>query len=145
MKIFSPFFIVLTLFLLFSSCKKNKSITYPIAGEFGENIMVKTTGDSLSSINTYSLTAELGKKADLKVVITNQSLSNEIWFYTSANGWSISEYSSSKTQIFTSSSSGTIDLYMEFVPGPGTYLGGKCQVDIYENSDDVTKSLFLKW
>ncbi len=137
----SVFIIVLS--TSFSSCKKSKEISFPTTGSFGENILLKNNGDSLSNISSYSLTADLGRKAELKIIITNQSLSNETWFYTSVDGWEVSDYSGKQT--FTSSNNGIIDLDIEFVAGTGTYLEGRCQVDIYENSENITKSILLNW
>lgn len=144
MKTISTIFL-LALFIGFSSCKKNKEISYPTSGIYGENILTKNNGDSLSYLRSYSLAADLNKKAELKVVFNNQSLGNEVWFYSSGDGWIVGDYQSSGSQTFTSTRDGAIDLKLEFAIGPGTYLGGKCQVDIYENSDDITKSINLKW
>jgi hypothetical protein len=139
------FIIILFSLALLSACKKEEKhkIEYPSSGFYGVNILALQDSDSLNSMG-YSLCAELGKKAELKIVITN--LSNQVYgtippvsYYDQSNGWNIGDYSGDQ-QEFISNKSGTIDLDITFGASPG-----KCRIDFYENSKSVTNSKLLYW
>lgn len=123
-----------------TGCNKEEklSITYPSSGAYGENVLALADNSSLTSVNGYSLCAELGKKAELKVVITQLSGSG-VWFYADKNGWTVSSYSGGSQQ-FESNTDGKIDLDITFENGPGS-----CRVDYYENSSSVTSSKTFTW
>ncbi len=129
-QIIIPFLIILSFF----SCKKSKIITYPENGAYGINILNK--GNTDFSSEEYSLAANLGRRANLKIKII--STSNGIWFYAvgSENNWTISSYNG--TQTFTSVNKGDkCDLY--FLLHSGAYL-----IEYYENEDSsptYTKSI----
>ncbi|NVO03042.1 MAG: hypothetical protein HXX09_10125 [Bacteroidetes bacterium] len=132
---------VAVLFIIVNSgCNKEEklSIKYPSSGAYGENILSLPVNSNLTNINGYSLCAELGKKAELKIIITKLSGSGE-WFYADGNGWTVSSYSGSSQQ-FESNKDGTIDLDLIFENGPGS-----CKVDFYENSSSVTDSKTFSW
>jgi hypothetical protein len=123
-----------------SGCNKEEklSITYPSSGAYGENVLALAANSSLTNVNGYSLCAELGEKAELKIIITKLSGSGE-WFYADDQGWIVSSYSGSLQQ-FESNKDGTIDLDIIFVNGPGS-----CKIDYYENSSSVTNSKTFIW
>jgi hypothetical protein len=127
-------------------CNKEKklSITYPAKGVYGENVLSLDDNSTLNSVNGYSLCAELGKKAELKIVITNLSVAGTsgpgaVWFYAQEDGWLISDYTDNSQQ-FESNKDGKLDLDLIFKNGPGS-----CRVDYYENSSSVTNSKTFTW
>lgn len=121
-------------------CNKEKklSISYTSSGAYGENVLALADNSSLTDINGYSLCAELGKKAELKIIITQLSGSGA-WFYADENGWTVNSYVGG-TQQFESNDDGKIDLNITFENGPGS-----CKVDFYENSSAVTYSKTFIW
>ncbi|MFA7273744.1 MAG: hypothetical protein WC044_07735 [Crocinitomicaceae bacterium] len=129
--------------LILFSCKKSKEITYPTNTASGENLLNLTV---VEIDKDYSIAAMLGKKAKLKIVLTNLSPipanggMQPIWFYTSEQGWTVSDYSSDNTQTFTSNQTGTIDLNITFIIN-----GGSCRIDFYENSEKITKTKTFTW
>jgi hypothetical protein len=129
--------------LILFSCKKRKEITYPTSAAFGENLLNLNV---VELDKDYSFAAELGKKAELKIVMTNLSPipSNggmqPIWFYSGEQGWTVSDYSSDNTQTFTSNQTGNIDLNLTFIIN-----GGSCKIDFYENSEKITKTRTVTW
>lgn len=135
------FAISFTLLTINSGCNKEKnlSISYPINGVYGENVLVLPNSSVLNNIDGYSLSAELGKKAELKIIITNLSGSGAVWFFTSEDGWSVGDYVGD-SQEFTSTKDGKLDLDIVFENGPGS-----CRVDYYENSNSVTQSKIFTW
>ena len=134
--------ITLTLIVLIS-CKKRKEITYPSSMTYGDNVLAI---DNVSEGLVYSFGAKLGKKATLKVVITNLSVqtntnqSKPEWLYSSSQGWIVSNYGSDDIQTFTANKDGDVILYFTFSGSPGS-----CKVDYYENSSSVTKTKILNW
>ena len=143
-KAFSVLLLLLGIISLYSCNKEEKLIiTYPNTCSNGENILAMNNYDTLSTLSDYSLCADLGKKATLKVIVTNLSTEapgtpEPVWFYTNENGWSVSEYVN-KQQTFMSTSTGTIDLLMQF---GGV---GKCKIEIFENDSLVPKIKTLFW
>lgn len=138
--------IVLLSLVLLSACHKeeNLKIEYPSSGFYGVNVLSLNDSDTLSSSVDYSLSAKLGKKAELKIVFTNLSnqvdtVSQSTWFYSDKDGWNVGDYNGDK-QDFVSNKSGVIDLDMTFEGSQG-----KCRIDFYENSDAITKSKILYW
>ena len=134
------------LIMAFTGCNKEKKllITYPATGSFGENVLALADNSNLLSGSDYSFCAELGKKAELKIVITNLSGPGgggpgAVWFYTSVNGWTVGSYSAENQQ-FESNQDEKINLNIIFENGPGS-----CRVDYYENSSSVTNSKSFIW
>ncbi len=130
--------VILTSFNLGCNKEKKLSITYPSSGTYGENVLALSDNSSLIDINGYSLCAELGEKAELKIIITHLSGTGE-WFYADKNGWTVNSYSGG-SQYFQSNKDGKIDLDITFENGPGS-----CKVDFYENSSSVTYSKTFTW
>ncbi len=129
-------------------CNKEKklSITYPDSGMYGQNVLSLDDSSTLINGIGYSLCAELGKEAELKIVITNLSDpgNNEpgaVWFHTlgQGDGWTISDYTNN-SQEFISTKDGNLDLNLSFDYGPGS-----CRVDYYENSSSITDSKTFTW
>lgn len=143
-KTFGVLFLLVSIMSLYSCNKEEKLIIqYPNTCSNGENILAMNTLDTLSTQSDYSLCADLGKKASLKVIITNLSTElpgtpEPVWFFTNENGWTVSEYVN-KQQTFTSTSSEEIDLLMQF---GGV---GKCKIEIFENDTLVPKIKTLFW
>jgi hypothetical protein len=145
MRRLSFYIILITSAFLYACNKEEKQkIEYPSSGLYGVNILTLQDSDTIASSIDYSLVAELGKKADLKIIFTN--LSGQVgggpsstWFYAESNGWTVSDYSSNK-QEFVSNKSGSIDLDMKFEGNKG-----KCKIDFYENSNSITNSKVLYW
>lgn len=137
-------YLIIIVATFWSACtKENQRIEYPLTGTYGRNILTVPNGDTIPGSSYFSLAAELGRRADLKVVMTNLSEQASgspasMWFYSDENGWSISEYSSD-TQEFISNKSKTIDMNMVFGGK------GKCKIDLYENSKSITQSKILFW
>jgi hypothetical protein len=127
-------------------CNKEKklSITYPTSGTYGVNVLSLEDNSTLNNGNGYSLCAELGKKAELKIIITNLSSTGTSgpgagWFYAQGDGWLISDYTNDSQQ-FESNKDGKLDLDFIFTNGPGS-----CRIDYYENSSTVTNSKTFTW
>ncbi len=139
------FFILITLAFLYACNKAEKQkIDYPSTGSYGVNILSLQDSDTINGSADYSLAAELGKKAELKIILTNLSSQvgggpSSTWFYADGNGWTVSDYSNDQ-QEFVSDKSGSIDLDMIFGGNKG-----KCKIDFYENSNSITKSKVLYW
>lgn len=135
--------IILFSFAILISCKKRKEIVYPQSMTYGENILAI---DNVTKGLDYSLGAKLGKKAKLKVVLTNLSVQTNtnqpkpVWFCSSTQGWTTSDYGSDDTQTFTSNKDGDVVLDILF---DGT--SGFCKVEYYENSNSVTKTKTINW
>lgn len=135
--------LILITLTIFVSCKKRKEIIYPITMTHGDNVLAI---DNISMNNDYSFGAKLGKKATLKIVITNLSVQPSLsqpkpsWFYSSSNGWTVSSYGLDDTQTFTSNADGEIILKINFSGSPGS-----CKIDYYENSSSVSKTKNLNW
>jgi hypothetical protein len=137
-------------FTLMVSCKKKTKkedttyINYPGTAYFGTNILALPDGGLGSG--TYGMGAELGKDAQLKIVITNLStqtntnLPQPFWGYQNNIGWVISPYNT--TQTFTSSQIDKVDAELVFIQGGGQ---GSCKIDIYENSNSITKTKYFHW
>jgi len=138
--------------LIFSQCKKSKSepekqtsISYPVTGLNGQNLLKMLDGTQIDQSLEFSLAANLQADASLKIVINNLSTNPlAFWYYDSASkkNWDITAYNTTlKQQTFTSSTGGSLDLNVGFTPGPG-----KCRIDFFENgSSAVTKSVVLTW
>jgi hypothetical protein len=134
--------IALTLVVLFS-CKKRKEINYPTSMTYGDNLLAI---NNVSENKDYSFGAKLGKKASLKVVLSNLSVQTNtnqpkpVWFFSSSQGWTVSNYAPDDTQTFTSNKDGDVILDIVFSGSPGS-----CKIDYYENSSSVTKTKTLNW
>lgn len=106
MKRFEMLIVVLCMFLLVNCQKENEpSISYPKNGMYGVNLLDTTaaiTANHFISTNAFSLAANLGKEAKLKIVIT--ALDSKDWSYdvNSRENWMITDFDmNAKTQTFT--------------------------------------------
>jgi hypothetical protein len=138
--------------LIFFQCKKSKSepekqtsITYPVTGLNGQNLLKMQDGTQIDQSLEFSLAANLQSDATLKIVFNNLSINpTAFWYYDSASlkNWIITAYNSTlKQQTFISATGSSLDLNVAFLPGPG-----KCRIDFFENgSQAVTKSVVLTW
>jgi hypothetical protein len=130
-------------FIVLISCKKRKEIIYPASMTYGDNVLAM---DNISQGKDYSFGATLGKKATLKITLTNLSVQTNtnqpkpVWFYSNQQGWTVSNYNSDDTQTFTSNKVGDVNLDISFDGSPGS-----CKIDYYENSSSVTKSKTINW
>ena len=135
------FTLILLLFLGISSCKKRKEISYPQTMLYGLNI---NSIDYIVSGEEYSFGAVLGKKAELKIIITNTStntMNNPSWAYAVPEGIKASIYDYNVgIQTFEPTKVGEVYTLMMFTGSPGS-----CRIDYYENSDEVTNSKILTW
>jgi len=137
---------VLLLLALITSCKKDKKdkIEYPESGNFGKNILSLLDSDTLTVSGLYSFAAKLEADANLKIVITNLYSvvgggPSAMWFYSDDDGWNIRDYTGDHQEFFPYRT-GTVDMKIYFEAPPG-----KCRIDFYENSDDVTATKYLFW
>jgi len=142
---------ILSSILILANCKKSDatpekqtSITYPLNGNFGNNILSMADSTVINPQLIFSLAANLQTDAILKIIMTNLSTSSKAsWFFDSASNqnWNISEYNTTlNQQIFTSNKGSSLDLSIEFSDT------GKCKIDFYENKTQTpTKSRYLTW
>lgn len=79
------------MYVLVLVVKKNKAIT---CKNSSTNVLAFADGVTLSSGASYDMTAELGEKAELEIVLTNLSTTTALWFYTNKNDWNVSTYNS---------------------------------------------------
>jgi len=130
-----------TLLVPFSSCNKEKheSIEYPDVGGYGPNVLSLADGAVLNNPDGYSMSAELGKDAELRVVLTNLSTNNAVWFWGDQNGWRVTDYENS-TQEFNANQDDRIDLEMLFNNGPGS-----CRMEVFENGAQLTRVANFTW
>lgn len=117
---------------------------------YGENILAKSDGGTLGP-GQYSFGAKLAKKSTLKIVITNLSSvdpltsGHPIWLYDSPKGWRVDDYDfTNNTQVFTSVSTGNIDLRIQF-DHMGAATNGSCKIDFYENGTKLHHSNKFYW
>ena len=148
--IFKSFLIISTFLITFVSCVKREQITYPdIPNNYGENILslpsgLEGTPVELEKGESYSLEADLTKKASLRVVFTNTTPGDEAtvyrWKFTYVDGWYADNYVNKK-QEFTTNKVGKNDLKIVFQGDSGA-----CRLDIYENgSADPANVKFFSW
>lgn len=140
-----PLVLLLILLFITNSCKKPGAISYPTSFNYGENLLGKSTSELLNG-ESYSLEANLTKRCDLKIVITNLSEESSPgvkprWNMDYITGWTVGNYNADGTQSFTTLQPGTSDLQLVFI---GT-TPGKCQVDFYENSGNITNTKVFTW
>lgn len=143
LKLFAAFCV----FVFLTSCNKEKreAINYPTNSDYGVNVLALANNTKLDNTITYSLAAELGKKAKLKLIIRNLSTNTNnlspgaVWFYGDNTGWKIDDYINN-SQTFTSNDNGLIDLNILFENSPGV-----CTIDFYENSENITQSKKFYW
>jgi hypothetical protein len=144
-KIFLKSIFIASLLLLTISCNKVGSITYPKSTNYGENLLARTE-NYVEKGESYSLEADLTKKCDLKIVITNTSEINTDpeadppkWAFNNNKGWTIGNYES-KAQIFTTTVIGKNDLNIVFSGEEGS-----CRIDYYENTSSITRTKTISW
>jgi len=135
---------VLLTALNFGCTKERMAIAYPSSGTYGENILALSNNSILNNVDGYSLSAELGKKAELKIVFINLSSSvtegpGAVWFYGEGDGWIVGDHAGNSQQ-FESNKDGELHLDIIFENGPGS-----CRVDFYENSSSISNSKTFSW
>jgi hypothetical protein len=148
-------YIVFALFisiLFLTQCKKSESnaekqtiITYPITGQFGNNILAMSDSVVINPSLTFSFVANLQVDATLKVIMTNLSTGGKaVWFFdpVSNQNWNISTYNTTlDQQTFSFKIGSSLDLSMTFAD-----TLGKCKIDFFENnSQSPSKSKYLIW
>ena len=132
------------LLLSLGACKDKGKIAYPVSKNYGENLLT-LTGDSLIPGQNYSLEAELSKKSELGIIITNLGTQDEPsvvvtkWKYDYNDGWTLGNYESGH-QSFRTAVRGLNDLKIVF---QGTH--GAIRIEYYENSDEVTNTKKFVW
>lgn len=124
-------------------------IAYPENGSYGLNILYDSI-DTCAINTNYSLCADISLGQSLKIVFTNNSTAplSAVWFYVlgSEQNFSATSYNESTfTQEFTSTSTGHLDLNMEFGSmEPGA--NGIANIKVYENnSTTVTWEKNIYW
>jgi hypothetical protein len=144
-KIFLKSTFIASLLLLTFSCNKVGSITYPQSTNYGENLLARTE-NYVEKGESYSLEADLTKRCDLKIVITNTSEINTNpdanppkWAFNNNKGWTIGNYES-KSQTFTTTVIGKNDLNIVFSGEEGS-----CRIDYYENTSTITRTKTISW
>lgn len=144
-------FVLLASVIIFTQCdeseptpEKKTGITYPMTGIFGDNILSMADSTVVASQITYSLAANLGDDAILKITMTNLSSSSKArWFFNAEanHNWLVTEYSTDNQQSFTSNIGKLLDLEMTFADTLGA-----CRIDYYENNaQSPTRSKHLIW
>lgn len=136
--------------LVLASCKKDpEKVTYPDDFSYGENVLALITDNATQDVlsgKSYSFAAKLSKKATLKIVVRNTSFylnpnfAMPTWSCSNESGWEIGTYNADLTQVFKAVGSGEIDLKIQFSGSPGS-----CTIEYYENSENITRTKFLKW
>lgn len=122
--------------------KKDYSITYQYPGV---NLLYIPDSTTIISGDYYTLSATLGKDAELKIVMTNLSTTSALWFYSPQDHFTVSPYKKG-VQEFTTTKDGLNIMTLKFSQGTGPLGGfGTCRIDIYENSPVVTKSKVVFW
>lgn len=133
---------IAAIFTLFSCNKRDEEISYPASLENMRNVL--SVGPVVENVD-YSFGAQLGRRAELKIVITNLSVQTNVnqpkpvWFYAGTNSWDASDYSNDM-QTFTASKTGTINQDITFSGHPGA-----CKIEYYENSKSITRSQYINW
>ena len=147
MKMIKTFTAFIVISVLFSSCKKDKEyISYPVYGDYGENILQKdslkilSSGDASSSsrIHTYSVKALLPIDSYVKLIFKKKSTGVGVWFYNPSTkiGWAIDEMSNNlKVQKMFAYGQNVCDFKILF-----TYTG-EADIEIYENNDTIPKRI----
>ena len=148
--------ILLNIFALFLiSCKKEipdpiivdplDSISYVNTLNNNINILQITEGDSLTDSLTYALYANLEENATLKIRFTNlseypdSSIAKATWFYSNKLNWYVSDYENDQ-QTFSSTGKGTHSIDLNVFRAPG-----KAKMEVFENSDEITKTVTFTW
>lgn len=134
------------LLLIISSCRKPGTITYPTSINYGENLLGMS--GTVVKGESYSVEADLGKNAVLKIVITNLSDQNPDltiprprWLTAYDKGWVVDDYSyTTLNQSFQTTYQGKSDMKLVFQGSPG-----KCRIDFYENSGKITNTKSYSW
>lgn len=118
-----------TNFINSTTYQPTESITYPVNGPSGVNVLDKNA--TIFPISTpISMAATLPTGHTLKVKITGAS---ENWFYApfESTGWQWTDYDfATHSKIFTSNTTGTINLKL-------LLSGGEVTFDIYENGSET--------
>ncbi len=130
--------------LLIFSCKKEdrkKVAWYPPISFNGTNILALKDSSILNASTIYSIAANLEKDQTLKVVLTNLSeYTHVVWQTSNLENWIASLIEpQGKSQSFTSSTHGDLDMKIEFT------FQAPIRIDIYEDADTITSSKIIFW
>jgi len=146
---FKIIFLGLTLLIGAYSCGKKSQVVYPDSTDFGENILslpsgIETLPTKVIAGESYSLEADLTKKANLRVVLTNTTTNDPStyyrWLFTYVKGWYPDNFVSKK-QEFSTSKVGNNDLKIVFQGD-----SGKVRLDIYKNGEaNPSEVKFFYW
>jgi len=116
-------------------------ITYPSSNSYGVNVLDSVTHMFIDG-SDYSFACNLPIGTSVVVEIVGDTMvGTSSWFYdnVTVDGWVISDVTN-KTQTYTSSSFGDLNLKFEFL-GEGNGV-----INIYENnSNTVTRSKTFNW
>lgn len=150
---------ILCLLLVISSCKKDDQdkeedktiIGYSIEGNWGANILAMSDSTELFKDTEYSICANIGDDATLRVLIFNLSDNSNaqspadyaIWFISDLdnNGWNTYNFDDeSNSQEFNAANTGEIDRRIKFS------AVGLVRIEVYENSsENASKTLIITW
>ena len=111
-------------------------VTYPENGDWGSNLLFGNEDTLILASGNYSLKADVPPGSSLTVWLT--SISGDIWFYGTNNGWDIGPLTNS--QSFEVANPGTANIILNLNNSDGT-----AQFDYYENGSSVTKTKVIEW
>lgn len=132
--------------LLLSSCEKNDEIFFPPNGLHGPNLLVKGAVSVIPANENFSMRADLNRQSRLKIVIANTSnytgpaANAPLWMISGENEWNASSYQGHLQEFTTTRRATKADLAIKFINSPG-----EARIDFYENSNQVTKTIFVNW
>lgn len=147
--IFKHFILLTVLIVSFVSCTEKMQVSYPDSTNYGENLFNLPSGIELNPTQlikgeSYSLEANLTKKANLRAVFTNTSEGDAStvtrWLFTYKTGWYADNYVNKK-QEFSTNTVGNNDLKIVFQGDSGS-----CRLDVYKNGEaDPSDVKFFAW
>ena len=146
-KLLFPLSLALMALLLSCEEEKDTSISYPDEGIFGDNILrsdsvtIEVSDDSRQQFRDYSMRAELGEDAELKIVLKKTGGSGGLWSSESSSriGWSIRGNTPGQAEFYAFGPV-VCELKMNF------YLIGIADIEIYENgSEEPTRVKTISW
>lgn len=131
------------------SCAEKLQVSYPDSTNYGENLFNLPSGIELNPTQllkgeSYSLEANLTKKANLRVVLTNTSEGDATtitrWLFTYKKGWYADNYVNKK-QEFSTNTIGNNDLKIVFQGDSGA-----CRLDVFKNGEATPSDVkFFVW
>jgi hypothetical protein len=146
-KLLFPLSLAFLAFLLSCEEDKDTSISYPDEGIFGDNIlrsdsiMIEITDDTRQQFHDYSMRAELGEDATLKIIMKKTGGSGGSWSSESSSriGWAIRGITPGKAEYYAFGPV-VCELKMSF------YSIGVADIEIYENgSEEPSRIKTISW